>query len=224
MDIRVRGGRTHVGQPLRRIVGADRRLRAMIDHDRQRRKGAGDGGDAIDLMRPDERIEDEAICRQRVEPRTGRGAVDPRGIEHILQHRPHAHQLWPIGERGDPPQRMGRREVGPADDAADPVVPVGDVQQIGGLGLGRRRLHEDRRVDPGAVHQRAQIARAEVAIEMCIVGAEPAIVAPRGRPEMLMRVDPHHARSAAPVGSGASGRSNPASCSALHRLAGIGCR
>src|SRR5439155_20745316 len=105
----------------------------------------------------------------------------------------------------------------PADHAAGQLSGLCDIQQIQRLRLGRRGLHPDRSLDPGCGEMRRQVRQPEIAIDWCQLRRQPAIVAPREAPQMMMRIDTHPAATA---GTGASGSRRRSAFKSLQSAAG----
>jgi hypothetical protein len=91
-----------------------------------------------------------------------------------------------------------------ASKSAQPTTPAThssascDIQHEVSLGDGLGRLDDDRRIDIGGRKQRAEIRRAEVAVDRADRRRQPAVIAARHAPEMLMRVDARRHRTTFP--------------------------
>src|SRR5262249_48420238 len=97
-----------------------------------------------------------------------------------------------------------------------------NVEQEARLGNGRRGLHENGRADFRRGKQWPQLGEIEIAIDWRQLrdGLQPAVIAPRESPDVMVRVDSlaHTPRS---PGTGARGSISPLSRSALQNCTGI---
>ena len=177
-------------------------LGAVIDDHGEFRMPVQHGQQCGQLPGAHQRIEAQAQPRQRRQRAADVGAQDPRRVRQVLQHGTNRLQQRIAREARQRRNRVGGGQVHPAHDALDHAVAVlGYLEQELGLGHGRRGLHEYRGGDPGRVAQRREIRKREIAINFLVIGREPAVIAPRQRPHVVVRIDlPGRWRSCAGAG------------------------
>src|SRR5579883_3665876 len=91
----------------------------MIDDDAQLGMAPGKLADDGEMAWLQQRIEAQTVARHRGKGRLHRWKQYPGGVLDILQHRPKAFDQRIAGKLGDARRRMRRREISPADHAAD---------------------------------------------------------------------------------------------------------
>src|SRR6185312_13107023 len=103
----------------------------------------------------------------------------------------------------DPCCGVGCIKIDPADHAAHQLGGFRDAKHEHRLRLGRRSLYEDRALDLVYRKIRREVRNREIAIDRRKLRRQPTVVAAPKRPDMMMRIDPHHAGT----GTGASASS-----------------
>ncbi len=216
------GHRAH--QPLPRLPHAlgDRRLGAVIHDHRQVRMAIQHRQQCRQLRGPHERVEAQPQPGQGRQRAADLGAQDPRRVGQVLQHRPHALQQRVARQSRQRGNGLGGAQVGPAHDTFDDAAAVPrDIEQIPRLGDGGGRLHEHRRRDVRLLAQRLHVGQRKVAVDRRQRRREPAVVAARERPHVVMGVDESGHRDA---GNGASAAMRPRSRNSAQSAGGIACR
>ena len=179
-------------------------LREVIDHHAEGGMAIHEPRDRAELVRADERVEADALRRDRREGRLAARVEDPPVVGDVLQHRAHAHERPVSAQPREVVDRRRRPQVDPADHALDPCMLPRQAQQEEGLLDALGRLHRDAAADAACEQLRPELVGFEVVPERRHGGREPVVVAPRTAPEMLVAVDAPVRHDAAP-GSAGSG-------------------
>ncbi len=112
-------------------------------------------------------------------------------------------------------RRVRGGEIRPADDAGDDGTTGREGEEVSRLRLGRGRLDQDRRLDAVTGQDRREVGHREVPVDRREVRRQPAVIAARDLPEMVVGVDPHRQR-----GTGAVGSSSPSALRSAHKAGG----
>lgn len=144
-----------------------------------------------EMARPHEGIENEPFRLHRAERMPNPGREHPIRIGDVVDHRAQAHEKRVAGKGGDARRRLIRIAIDPAHHPRDMRGLARDLQHETRLGLGRRGLHEDGAVDACPFQQGRKIIGPEIAVDRRQSRGQPAIIAAREAPVMLVAVDPH---------------------------------
>ena len=170
---------------------ADARLAAVIDDHPHGRMALEQPGEIVEMDGKAQRVKGQIEVDDGVERPPDFRPQHPVDIGDVLDQRSNALQPW----MGRQPLQLapsgGIVEIDPADDASDERRRVGHAEQIVRLVRRRRRLDRDRGLNPGHRQERREVRRQIVAAEAGIARRNPAVVAARKPPEMLMAVDDH---------------------------------
>ena len=206
----------------RRMV-ADRRLHGVVDHHPQAGVAVEQAGEVLKMLRTAQRVEGQSHLRQRVETPGCARAQHPVRVGDVLDHRAHAAKLRMLCKALQRAPVGGVVEIHPADHRRHAVGLVRDPQQIPGLRHGRRRLHQHRRAHPRRRQRGREVGGAVGARQHRIILRHPAVIAARGVPVVLVRVDHFFAMGDHffAIGVGASSRISSSRFSSAQSSTGI---
>ena len=189
----MRGRAAQISLPRAHLRAAQGRLAQVVDHDRHVREASRKLGDVAEVTRIDAgQLQDESALIHERKTLEHLAPEDPVGIRLVMDEVADSAQLRLVCELRESLSRsLGRAQIEPGDDTADPLVLPRLREHRVGVGVGARRLHEHRLRHARTREQRLEIGRLERAMDDGVLGRHPGQLLPVEIPEVLMCVDDH---------------------------------
>src|SRR5882672_10401935 len=158
----------------------DIRFAGMIEHGFERRISTEAPFEYLEMARGYERVECQVILENCLKGRIERGAIQPKRIINVLDHRPQSLEFAAtfLNQTTNSIGDVTGFKVHPTNNARYRGMTTSEFKQETGFRLGGRSLNQDRGAYLVVFQLIREIIRQKVSVQLCLARGEPGVVTP----------------------------------------------